>query len=206
MAVLLGLSGNIACGKSTVGQLLAERYGAEYLDADRVVHALYAAGTPQTAAIAARFGHDLLRADGTIDRRRLGDMVMSDRPALEDLERILDPAVRAAIEDRLANTTASVLVLDAIRLIEAGLAARCDTVWLVVCARETQLRRLQASRNLTPAQAAMRVAAQAPAEDKIAYASAVITNDGSLADLEAQVLAAWNRTVRPHLGSRAWFS
>src|SRR5258708_29253354 len=99
---LLGLTGNIACGKSTVGQLLAERYGADYVDADRLVHALYAAGTPETRAIAERFGAELLRTeDGTIDRRRLGDRVLGDKIALRDLQRILDPGVRQAIADRI---------------------------------------------------------------------------------------------------------
>jgi len=90
---LLGLTGNIACGKSTVGQLLADRYGAEYVDADRLVHALYAAGTPETAAIARRFGQELVGPEGTIDRRKLGDRVLADRAALRDLEQILDPGV-----------------------------------------------------------------------------------------------------------------
>src|SRR5205085_5803628 len=84
MPFLLGLTGNIACGKSTVGQLLADRYAADYVDADRLVHALYASGTPETRAIADRFGADLLRDDGTIDRRRLGDMVMSNTAALRE--------------------------------------------------------------------------------------------------------------------------
>jgi dephospho-CoA kinase len=88
VAFVLGLTGNIACGKSSVGQILTENYAAEYVDADRLVHALYAAGTPQTQAIADRFGSDLLQADGTIDRRRLGDIVLADPPALRDLERI----------------------------------------------------------------------------------------------------------------------
>src|ERR1051326_5259960 len=113
VAFVLGLTGNIACGKSSVGQLLAERYAADYVDADRIVHERYAAGTPETAAIAARFGADLLRPDGTIDRRRLGDVVMADRQALKELERILDPGVRAAIEARLIGSLARVVVLDA---------------------------------------------------------------------------------------------
>ena len=123
MPFLLGLTGNIACGKSTVGQVLAERYGAEYVDADRLVHTLNAAGTAETTAIAARFGADLLQSDGTIDRRRLGDMVMSNDVALRDLERILDPGVGRAIVDRVENTSAPVVVLDAIRLIESAWAA-----------------------------------------------------------------------------------
>src|SRR5947209_5460063 len=112
MAFVLGLTGNIACGKSSVGSLLAQRYGADYLDADRVVHQRYAAGTPETQQIALRFGADLLTPEGTIDRRKLGDIVMADRAALKELERILDPGVRAAIDARLAGTTAPVIVLD----------------------------------------------------------------------------------------------
>jgi dephospho-CoA kinase len=199
VAFLLGLTGNIACGKSTVGQLLAERYGAEYVDADRLVHALYAPGTPETKAIAERFGLDLIGADGTIDRRKLGDKILADRSALRELEQILDPSVSRAIATRLAETSAAVLVLDAIRLIEAGIAARCDAVWVVVCDRDAQLARLQSSRGMSAEQASLRIAAQSPAEDKIRHATAVLTNHGSLDDLAAQVDDAWARTVRPNL-------
>jgi dephospho-CoA kinase len=199
MPFLLGLTGNIACGKSSVGLLLAERFGAEYVDADRLVHALYASGTPETLAIAERFGAGLLREDGTIDRRRLGDAVLSQPAALRDLERILDPGVSQAIADRLARTPAPVVVLDAIRLIEAGLAQRCDAVWVVVCDADAQMQRLQASRGLSAEQAALRIAAQSPAEDKLRHATAVITNRGTLDDLANQVQTAWTTTVQPHL-------
>ena len=201
MPFLLGLTGNIACGKSTVGQVLAERYGAEYVDADRLVHTLYAAGTAETAAIAARFGKDLLQPDGTIDRRRLGDMVMSSDASLRDLERILDPGVSRAIADRVDNTSAPVVVLDAIRLLESGIAEHCDTVWVVVCDRELQLQRLQSSRGLTREQAALRIAAQRPADEKLRHANAVITNNASLDDLLRQIESAWAATVRPALSA-----
>jgi dephospho-CoA kinase len=197
---VLGLTGNIACGKSSVGQLLADRYGADYVDADRLVHGLYAAGTPETRAIAARFGPDLLRPeDGTIDRRRLGDVVLGDPAALRALERILDPGVRQAIAERVASTRAGVVVLDAIRLIEAGTAARCDAVWVVVCDQAVQMDRLQASRGMSADQAALRIAAQRPAAEKVRHATAVITNDTTPEALAEQVEAAWNRTVQPHL-------
>src|SRR6266852_352494 len=196
---LLGLTGNIACGKSTVGELLAERFGADYVDADRLVHALYAPGTLETQAIADRFGHDLLKDDGTIDRRRLGDMVLADRAALADLERLLNPGVRQAIEDRIAHSSAPVLVLDAIRLIEAGLAERCDTGWAVVCDQEVQKHRPQKSRSMTEEQAALRIAAQVPAEAKLRHANAVITIDGNLDDLTQHVEAAWRDTVASRL-------
>jgi dephospho-CoA kinase len=89
MPFLLGLTGNIGCGKSTVGALLVERHGAEYLDADVIVRELYAPATPETRAIAERFGRELLQPDGTIDRRRLGDLVMADPGARLALERLL---------------------------------------------------------------------------------------------------------------------
>ena len=196
---LLGLTGNIACGKSSVGQLLARRYAADYVDADRLVHALYAAGTPETAAIVRRFGSHLLGPDGTVDRRRLGDAVLGQPQALRDLERILDPGVRSAIEHRLATSQAAVVVLDAIRLIEGGLAARCDAVWVVVCDPALQQLRLQSSRAMTAEQAALRIAAQRPQAEKIKHATAVIRTDGTLDDLARQVDSAWQHTVAPHL-------
>ncbi len=199
MPFLLGLTGNIACGKSTVGSLLAERYGADYVDADRLVHGLYAAGTSETRTIADRFGTELLQPDGTIDRRRLGDIVMADRDALRELERILDPGVRAAIGARLASSTAGVVVLDAVRLIEGGLYKRCDAVWIVVCDLALQIARLQATRQFTVEQATLRVSAQTPIEAKFEHATAVIHNNGSLYELEDEVQAAWQRSVAPYL-------
>jgi dephospho-CoA kinase len=199
VAFILGLTGNIACGKSSVGGLLAERYDADYLDADRVVHALYSAATPETQRIAERFGRDLLTPEGTIDRRKLGDIVMADRAALKELEGILDPGVRSAIENRFATTQADVIVLDAIRLIEGGLYQRCNAVWVVVCDQALQVQRLQSTRNFTREQAILRVSAQIPVEEKLRHATAVITNDGSLDDLGAQVDAAWRQTVAPYL-------
>jgi dephospho-CoA kinase len=198
VAFVLGLTGNIACGKSSVGALLAERYGADYLDADRVVHARYAAGTPETTAIAERFGPDLLQADGTIDRRRLGDIVMADRAALKELERILDPGVRGAIEAHLTQSSAPVVVLDAIRLIEGGLYKRCDAIWVVVCDPDVQVVRLQSTRNFTREQAELRVSAQAPVEEKLRHATAIITNNGGLDELRAQVEQAWQASVAPY--------
>jgi dephospho-CoA kinase len=199
VAFVLGLTGNIACGKSSVGALLAERYAADYLDADRVVHARYAEGTLETTAIAERFGQELLQSDGTIDRRRLGDIVMADRAALKDLERILDPGVRGAIEAHLVNSRAAVVVLDAIRLIEGGLYKRCDAIWVVVCDPEIQVARLQSTRNFTREQAELRVSAQAPVEEKLRHATAIITNNGGLDELHAQVAGAWQATVAPYL-------
>jgi dephospho-CoA kinase len=195
MPFLLGLTGNIACGKSSVGRFLAERYGADYVDADRIVHAQYAAGTPETHAIAKRFGTDLLQSDGTIDRRRLGDIVMADSAALRELEAILHPGVRRAINACIESSTADVFVLDAIRLIEAGLADRCDAVWVVVCDPDLQRQRLVQSRGLTLEQATLRVAAQGSQDEKVRRATTVIRNDGSFDELAQKVDDAWHATV-----------
>ena len=199
MTFLLGLTGNIACGKSTVGELLQQRYGADYIDADKLVHGLYAAGTSETNAIAARFGAHLLTTEGTIDRRRLGDIVMKDTGALRELERILDPGVRAAIEARVSESKAAVVVLDAIRLIEGGLYQRCQAVWVVVCDPALQIARLRSSRNFSEEQATLRVQAQVPVEEKLRHATAVIHNNGSVEDLTREVEDAWKRTVAPRL-------
>lgn len=199
MTVLLGLTGNIACGKSTVGRYLAERYAAEYVDADRVVHALYTAGTEETRRIAERFGAGLLQEDGTIDRRRLGDVVMTNVPARLELEQILEPGIRRAIERRVAESRARVLVLDAIRLIEAGWAERCDAVWVVTCERPAQLARLMDSRNMTRDQAELRVDAQSPQAEKVRRATTVLSNDLDPASLLRQVDEAWRTEVLPRV-------
>ncbi len=203
MPFLLGLTGNIACGKSTVGKLLVERHGVDYVDADLVVHALYEPGTPEYAAIVARFGKELVRADGSVDRTRLGQRVLSDPAALRDLESILHPGAGRAIAARIGSSTADVVVVDAIKLLEAGFAAFCDAVWVVTCDRESQIRRLRATRGLTHDQAVLRVDAQAPQEEKARRATAVIENRGSLDDLVRSVEDAWTRTVAPRLAHRA---
>ena len=199
MPFLLGLTGNIACGKSTVGRLLAERYGADYVDADRLVHELYAPGTPETAAVAARFGNSVLAPNGSVDRSKLGPIVLADPTALKNLQDIVHVGVGASLERRLAASSAKVVVVDAIRLIEAGLAERCAAVWVVVCSRATQVHRLAESRGMDERAAALRIDAQGPQEEKVRHATAVIQNDGSLADVERQVEVAWAASVAPHL-------
>jgi dephospho-CoA kinase len=195
MAYRIGLTGNIACGKSTVGRLLAER-GAEYVDADRLVHALMEPGTPENDAIVARFGVGVRDADGRVDRRALGTLVWQDPAALKALEAILHPGVRAEVRRRLAATTAPAIVVDAIKLIEGGLSREMDAVWVVTCPRAEQARRLIETRGLTASEAEARIAAQGAQEEKVRHATVVLENAGSLADLERQVDAAWNQ-IRP---------
>jgi dephospho-CoA kinase len=190
MVYIIGLTGNIGTGKTTVARLL-EELGAEVVDADRVAHDVMAPGTPEWERLVERFGRNVLLADGSIDRRALGAVVFSDAAALRDLEQIVHPGVRRRLRARMAATTRPVLVLEAIKLLEAGLYLEVDAVWVVVADRETQLQRLRATRGLSAGEAATRVDVQAPQVEKVARADVVIENHGDLADTAAQVRAAW---------------
>lgn len=195
MVYRIGLTGNIACGKSTVGKLLEAR-GAEYIDADRLTHQLLEAGTPENDRIVERFGLEVRTADGRIDRPKLGAIVFADPAALKALEAILHPGVRALIRRRMEAATAQLVVVDAIKLFESGLYKELDTAWVVTCPRAEQLRRLTADRGLTPEQAALRIDAQGSQEDKIQLANVVIDNGGSLEQTEKQVDVALAEITR----------
>jgi dephospho-CoA kinase len=195
MPFRIGLTGNIACGKSTVGTLLVAR-GAEYVDADRLVHVLMEPGTPENDRIVERFGPEVRASDGRIDRARLGGIVFADPAALKDLEAILHPGVRAEIRRRMAAATAPILVVDAIKLLESGLAKEVDAVWVVTCPRSEQVRRLMTTRGLTEEQAEVRISAQGSQEEKARRATVVISNGGTLEETERQVDAALAQ-IRP---------
>lgn len=190
---VLGLTGNIACGKSAVGAMLAA-LGAEVIDADLVVHEVMR--LPEiVAAIAERFGAGVLAADGQVDRRKLGAVAFADARAMADLEGILYPRAVSQVANMAAASTAPVAVVDAIKLYEAGLAAQCDQVWVVTCPPEQQARRLVASRGLTEQEAWLRIGAQAPQSEKAARADVVIDNGGSPEQTREQVYAAYERLL-----------
>ena len=187
---IIGLTGNIATGKSAVMRLAAER-GALTIDADRVVHELLAADAAIQQAVVAAFGPGVRRAGGGIDRVALGSIVFDDPQRLRQLEAILHPAVRTEIARRVQTSDAPVIVIEAIKLLEGPLAALCDQVWVTACARETQMARLRVCRGMAEADAAARVDAQSPQADKIARADVVIRTDGLLRETEEQFNAAW---------------
>ncbi len=199
--VVIGLTGNIASGKSVVTRLLAE-LGADVIDADAVAHEALAAGTEEAALIAERFGPEVMRPDGSVDRPALGRVVFSDPQALADLEAIVHPGVRRRVYERLDRSQADVAVLEAIKLLEGPLVDHVDTVWVVAAPREVRIDRLVRERGLTPEDAAQRVDAQNPEEEKIRRADVVIHNDGSLEELRRQVLAAW-RELEQVIGASA---
>jgi len=192
---LIGLTGNIACGKSTVLREL-QRLGAETLDADMVAHACMRRGRPAYAAIVATFGREILGPDGEIDRRALGRIVFADPEALARLEAIVHPAVLDYTSEWLGTVVTEVAVIDAIKLFEAGMAERCDEVWVVTCPPEKQVWRLMHYRGYSEDEAWQRVRAQPPQEEKAARADVVIANSGSVAKLRAQVRSAWEQVQR----------
>lgn len=199
---LIGLTGGIACGKSTVIALLNE-LGAHTIDADSVTHKVQQPGTPTYAAIVAAFGAAILREPGgPIDRRALGAIVFADTARLRELEQIVHPAVRATIKgwlDEVAAKSAgkkSVAVLDAIKLIESSWVAQCNAVWVVTCTPEQQMERLMATRGLSEAEARARLAAQPSQESRLPYATVVIDNSGTGEATRAQVERAWAEASR----------
>lgn len=187
--ILIGLTGNIATGKSEVARVLAT-LGAQVIDADRVAHEVMRFDGPAYHAVAAIFP-EALADDGTIDRARLGAIVFRDPAALQRLEAAVHPAVIAEIARRIAQATEPVVVVEAIKLIEAGMHRSYDALWVVTAPRSVQIARLVTGRGLTEVEAAVRVDAQPPQEEKAALADWVIVNDGDLDNLRRQVVAGW---------------
>lgn len=196
---VVGLTGNIATGKSQVLEILAG-LGAYVVDADERVHRLLRPGTAVYRRVVEAFGPGVLDARGAIDRSRLGARVFSDADALRALERIVHPAVIAEVRSELRAVaeagTHRVAVVEAIKLLESGLADDlCDEVWVVHASPEQQRARLVAARGMSPAEAEQRIAAQPPQEWKEEQADWVIDNSGSLEETWRQLEAAWGRLL-----------
>lgn len=188
--ILVGLTGNIATGKSEVARMLAE-LGAYVIDADRVAHRVMQPGGPAHDAVVDAFGREILSADGTIDRGKLGAIVFRDPAALRRLEAAVHPATIAEVGRLIGQTSDSVVVVEAIKLVEAGMHRGYDALWVVAAPRSLQIARLMTARGLTEKEAALRVDAQPPQEEKMAVADLVIVNDGDLNILREKVEAAW---------------
>lgn len=189
--LLIGLTGGIGSGKSSVSARLAER-GAVVIDADAITRDLQRPGTPVLQAMVERFGERILAPDGSLDRQAVADMVFADQDALADLGRIVHPAVGAEIARRLEAEVATdhVVVLDVPLLVESG---RDDMAALVVVDVDPDLaiQRLVAQRGMREDDARARMARQASREDRLAKADLVIDNSGTLEDLDAEIERAW---------------
>ncbi|MEO7259987.1 MAG: dephospho-CoA kinase [Jatrophihabitantaceae bacterium] len=192
----VGLTGGIGSGKSTVATRLAQ-LGAVVIDSDQLAREVVAVGSPGLARVVERFGPDVLAPDGSLDRPRLGQLVFSDPAALADLNAIVHPLVRArseALSSQAAAGGAAAVVHDIPLLVENQLAAGYDTVIVVEAPLELRLQRL-AGRGLDAETARARIAAQASDGQRRAVADIVLDNSGSVAELTAQVDAAWASLV-----------
>ncbi len=214
---VIGLTGNIATGKSAVAQMLAQ-LGAQVIDADALAHQVMRAGTPVWRQVVEQFGRNILQEDGEIDRVRLGAQTFADPAAMARLEAIVHPAVIAEAERLLLETEQSgstpasraistsvlhptfcagqVAVLEAIKLIESGMHHRCDELWVVTCPREQQVERLMETRGLSQSEAELRIDAQPPQQEKLALASTIIDNGADLQATQAQVQREWERIMQ----------
>lgn len=190
--LLIGLTGNIATGKSAVAQMLAD-LGAYVIDADKVAHEVMRPGGAAHEPVLEAFGPGILAADGSIDRGSLGQIVFRDPEALRRLEAAVHPVTIAEVERRIAQATETVVVVEAIKLIEAGMHRGYDALWVVTAPRSLQIARLMQARGLSEEDAALRVDAQPPQQEKAAVADLVLVNDGSLAQLREMVETAWER-------------
>lgn len=199
---VIGLTGGIASGKSTVSRVLHE-LGAPVIDADLVTKEVVRPGTEAWRELVDAFGTDILQPDQTIDRRKLGDRVFGNEDDIRRLNAITHPRVLQAIRDRLeayaglgAEAAPPGVVIDAPLLIEAGVVSMVDEVWLVVVDQKTQMQRLMARDHFDVQQALNRINAQIPIEQKKRYADVVIDNTGPVRETRAQVRKLWERVIR----------
>jgi dephospho-CoA kinase len=187
---VIGLTGPIGCGKSTVAGMLGE-LGGSVIDADALAREATGPGQPALGPIRSRFGDGVFAADGSLDRGALASVVFTDAAALRDLESVVHPAVRERVHDRLDRAAAMgdpFVVVEAIKLVEGGLAERCDEVWLLECQPDEQRRRL-ALRGMQPEDVERRLAAQGSdlSERLRPYASRRISTAGSIEETQERV-------------------
>ena len=187
---VIGLTGSIASGKSTVAEMLRQR-GAEIIDADRVYRSLLIPQSELLRQVVERFGPTIVRPDGEIDRAALAEIVFTDPEALADLDRITHPAVIAEIRSRIAQSSASVIVVEAVKLVQSGLASDVDALWLITADPETRLRRLMSRSVLDEASARSRIAASPDTVPEGIEVGTTIDTSGDLTATASAVDDAW---------------
>ncbi len=189
---VIGLTGNIATGKSVVRRML-EHLGAYTIDADALSHRVISKGAPGYQPVLDTFGKWLLDPDGQINRTKLGHLVFADKDALKQLEAIIHPYVRQAIDILARRARQNVIVIEAIKLLESPLRSQCDTIWVTDAPQQVQVERLIRKRGMSQQDALQRVQMQSAQKEKLDAANVVITNNGSYDDLWKQVSEAWKK-------------
>lgn len=195
MTRVIGLTGGMGSGKSTVSQLLAE-FGAVVIDADKVGHEAYQHGTKTWQELVAAFGEQIVAADGSIDRKKLGAIVFGSPEQLVRLNRIVHPRMFEMMQERIQQyrqQSVKVVVLDAAILFEANWTPLVEEVWVVVASEAAVVARARARTGLPEEQIRSRLRSQMPVEDKIKRADVVIRNEGTVEDLRKQVEGLWAR-------------
>jgi dephospho-CoA kinase len=192
---VLGLTGPIGSGKTTVGDILGELGALDRIDADKVVHQLMASDTETTRKVGKTFGSGVISADGSVDRPKLGTIVFNDHAELRKLESIVHPAVARLIRERIESKRGreGIVVVDAVRLLQSDLLALVHDIWVVRCSSRVALRRLTVMRGLSAQAAQARLSAQ-PRFDH-PRVTRVIENSGSLDELREQVKTAWSELI-----------
>src|SRR5258706_3409792 len=194
MARIIGITGNIACGKTAVGHMLLELGAERYIDADALVHQLYLKGQPIAVKVEEAFGSEVVAADGNIDRKTLGTIVFQNAEAMRRLEAIVHPAVGQALLKELASVSPSgIAIIDAVKLLEGGSGALCQRKWMIVCLEEQELERLMARNQLSEEEAWARIRAQPSVAARLPLVDEVIDNSGSLEETRRQVTSAFER-------------
>ncbi len=195
MTKVIGLTGGIGSGKSTVSQCLAE-LGAVILDADKVGHEAFKPNTEAWHEVVAAFGRQILTPNGEIDRKKLGEIVFSKPESLSRLNRIMHPRmydmVKAQIEE-YRRQGVDVVVLEAAALLEANWTSLADEVWVTVAPEAMVLERLKKQRGLEEEQTLARIHSQLSSEERIKHANVVINNDGDLDEMKTKVKELWER-------------
>lgn len=189
---IIGLTGNIATGKSVVRRML-EHLGAYSIDADSLSHRAIAKGAPGFQPTVDLFGKWILGKDGEIDRSKLAGLVFRDSQALSQLEDIVHPLVRQAADLFIRRASQRVVVIEAIKLLESDLKTGCNAIWVTYAPEDVQIERLMRKRGLSRDASLERIHAQSPQNEKVAAASVVIRNTGSYEDLWKQVTEAWKQ-------------
>ncbi|MEO8608586.1 MAG: dephospho-CoA kinase [Chloroflexota bacterium] len=197
---VIGLTGNIAVGKSVVRQML-QHLGAYTVDADGLTHRAMAPGAPAYKPVIDTFGQFILDADKNINRAMLGQIVFSNPEALAKLEAIVHPVIAQAVGTLVARSTQPIAVVEAIKLVEGDLGKAVDEIWVVDAAPETQYRRLIGPRKMSEAEAKQRILAQGPQAEKLAKATVVIKNDGNVDETWKQVQAAYANSLKRAQGA-----
>ena len=196
--VIIGLTGGIATGKTTVSRMLAE-LGAVVLDADEVGHEALKPHTEVWRNVVARFGNGILLSSGEVDRRRLGEIVFSDDEVRENLNRIMHPPMYRMVEERLGNLRkqdVGVVVLEAAVLLEAEWTSLVDKVWVTTASEDTVIQRLKDEKGLSEAQALARIGTQLSPEERVKRADAVIDTNCDLTEVRARVEVLWRELHR----------